>query len=221
MLGKTPSAEFYPIWEAAAIDKMKLFTQQELSNIFYGHALLHKIPHNHLVTALIKLAESTTDLKHLHAIYLSYKSFEKYIWIAQQFQPLRSKFARMIEERKIENATTSNLQRSIYSQLRNLYLNFDVKEEVWFDGIASKVDIYIPAKKLIVEVDGPSHFVKNTREYKPNKFLRDALLSMHSAQEKNAILHIPYFEWEQLKSDGDRQNYLQQQIKRTECLMVQ
>ena len=119
----------------------------------------------------------------------------------------------MIAECKLQKTTLSDLQRSVCNQLRNLYPTIEIKEEVWFDSIASSVDIYIPAKNLIVEVDGPSHFVMNTKEYKPNKFLRDAILSTPSAQNTNTILHIPYFEWVQLKSNSERQNYLRRKIE--------
>lgn len=49
------------------------------------------------------------------------------------------------------------------SLIRNLLLKYDpeAQEEVWFEPLATNVDIYLPSIRTYVQVDGPTHFYRN------------------------------------------------------------
>ncbi len=49
------------------------------------------------------------------------------------------------------------------SLIRNTLLKYDhgAQEEVWFEPLATNVDIYLPSIRTYVQVDGPIHFYRN------------------------------------------------------------
>ena len=73
---------------------------------------------------------------------------------------------------------------------------------------------------LIIEVDGPSHFLrggdgdgadgKSGRTTRLNGFhaFKDRLLEKQGFK----VLHIPYFEWQSLAGDAEKEEYLRQML---------
>ena len=49
------------------------------------------------------------------------------------------------------------------SLIRDLLVKYDTEaqEEVWFEPLATNVDIYLPSIRTYVQVDGPTHFYRN------------------------------------------------------------
>ena len=58
--------------------------------------------------------------------------------------------------------TVGSRQHEIYENVKGSYPT--AREEDWIDSISSSVDILIPAHKIVIQVDGPSHFYYGTDE---------------------------------------------------------
>lgn len=112
-----------------------------------------------------------------------------------------------VEERQQQGATDSRLQRSVLKAARALLAAWDVQGEGQIDGHMFHVDIVATCAKgtkLIVEVDGPSHFAANepTREL-GHTVLRNRMLRALGY----VVVPVPYWGW---RRAPDQSDYLQQ-----------
>ena len=64
-------------------------------------------------------------------------------------------------------------------------------------------------RPIAIEVDGPSHFYANSRQYTAYTKLKHRLLTRMGYK----VLHVPYFEWRQLRSAKDREEYMRSKLK--------
>ena len=106
----------------------------------------------------------------------------------------------------------SKLQDDVISTLERMGLPCS-REWVTEDGLFS-VDILaeLPGgRRVAVEVDGPSHFTR-TRPYTQlgATRLRNRLLRVRVPR----MVQVPYYEWNDLKSKGEREAYLKELIGR-------
>lgn len=67
------------------------------------------------------------------------------------------------ELRKEAQPTVSRSQ----SLIKDLLIKYDTEaqEEVWFEPLATNVDIYLPSIRTYVQVDGPTHFYRNNSSH--------------------------------------------------------
>jgi hypothetical protein len=81
------------------------------------------------------------------------------------------------------------------------------------DILIRGLDASIVGGEVIIEVDGPSHFLRGSgadersgRTIRVNGFhaLKDRLLKKQGFK----VLHIPYFDWDLLAGDAKREEYL-------------
>ena len=63
-------------------------------------------------------------------------------------------------------------------------------------------------RPIAIEVDGPSHFYANSKQYTAYTKLKHRLLTRMGYK----VLHVPYFEWRQLRSASDREDYMRQKL---------
>ncbi|CAK9115634.1 FAST kinase domain-containing protein 3 [Durusdinium trenchii] len=64
-------------------------------------------------------------------------------------------------------------------------------------------------RPIAIEVDGPSHFYANSQQYTAYTKLKHRLLTRMGYK----VLHVPYFEWRQLRSARDREDYMRAKLK--------
>ena len=64
-------------------------------------------------------------------------------------------------------------------------------------------------RPIAIEVDGPSHFYANSKQYTAYTKLKHRLLTRMGYK----VLHVPYFEWRQLRSAQDREDYMRTKLK--------
>eukprot|EP00435_Cladocopium_sp_Y103_P034901 s1155_g9.t1 len=64
-------------------------------------------------------------------------------------------------------------------------------------------------RPIAIEVDGPSHFYANSKQYTAYTKLKHRLLTRMGYK----VLHVPYFEWRQLRSAKDREEYMRSKLK--------
>jgi len=96
---------------------------------------------------------------------------------------------------------SSDLHKFVQTALETL-LKKKLSSELFVEGFF--IDIVLdPAKKIAIEVDGPSHFL-NTGEMRGNNLIKDKLLEKLGW----TVFHVSYRAWNALKSEEEKGNYL-------------
>eukprot|EP00282_Hemiselmis_andersenii_P046734 CAMPEP_0172081662 /NCGR_PEP_ID=MMETSP1043-20130122/19429_1 /TAXON_ID=464988 /ORGANISM="Hemiselmis andersenii, Strain CCMP441" /LENGTH=232 /DNA_ID=CAMNT_0012743133 /DNA_START=1 /DNA_END=697 /DNA_ORIENTATION=+ len=112
-------------------------------------------------------------------------------------------------DQEIACPTSSQLHLQVASSLESLGLPVHNEVKV-FEGVYH-IDIVLGAgdpedgsNKVAVEVDGPTHFVQNTRQPTPHTSLKRWLLS----REGYAVVSVPFFEWQSYQLAEEHKSYL-------------
>ncbi|MBX9621561.1 MAG: hypothetical protein K2X28_06005, partial [Alphaproteobacteria bacterium] len=213
LLGQLMHPDFEMAWYAAALNRLKSpnprdqFNQQELSNIFYGHALLQKEIPQDWINPLFNVLSTTESIKCMSSIYrgLSYFNLLEDL----NSDPQRKRKYDAFCKRKNIPSKGSNLQTSVKGTLGELFPD-EFQEEHWFDSLVAHVDFYSPQQNLVVEVDGPSHFIEKTYRYNAQTLLRDRILEK---SDRVKVVHVPYFEWAPLRNDSEKKQYLMRKVR--------
>jgi len=217
-LGIKPPDVFLQYWYKAANQRLRSenpgdhFDQQSLSNIFYAHVLLGleiNEEFGYKIASKLSSLKERLSLDETHSVYLSCVacSQARYRFADNLIEELSHEFRSMKETEKLKKFLGSELENAvagfISSFLETTKGSVASSKSYWIDTIASKVDMVLinPRKKgvkIIVEVDGPSHFLSPTStEYNPQTQLRQRLLSVaigKRGQKKYHLLNIPYDE---------------------------
>ncbi|MBL8677134.1 MAG: RAP domain-containing protein, partial [Alphaproteobacteria bacterium] len=222
-LGLKPNEAFYEAWKSAALSRLtsknpkEQFNQQELANIFYGHAQLGLKPNEAFYeawkSAALPRLKSTDpkeqfSQKQLHSIYLTMKRFALEDLLRENLPRVP-----LIKTLKAKAPKRSKLQSDVSQSLQTYLKANNVstlpQEEYWVEDVASYVDIFLAlaSQKVIIEVDGPSHFFPGTREYKPKNKLREEILNQTHMFTK--LVRIPYYEWDELQTLESKSKYLE------------
>jgi hypothetical protein len=81
--------------------------------------------------------------------------------------------------------------------------------EYWEQKLWYPVDAALPAYKLAIEADGPTHFATNTFRPLGHTLLKRRLLKQLGWK----VVNIPLFEWATLSEDKEREEYLVEKIE--------
>jgi hypothetical protein len=103
------------------------------------------------------------------------------------------------------DAKSSELHMDISDELNRMGfkpMNEFITDIGYFVDIA--IEKHVGGKPLLIEVDGPSHFI-NKRETMESKMKK-----RHLSQSGYTVVSIPHFEWKQHTSN--KQAYLQSKI---------
>ncbi len=105
-----------------------------------------------------------------------------------------------------QKVTVSKSQRQVGESLRRLGISHEL-EYTTADGLFS-IDLAIVDRRIAIEVDGPSHFTRNTLEPLGHPRLRDRLLSAMGWH----VVSIPWFEWERLQRPEQMDSYVEHRV---------
>ena len=105
--------------------------------------------------------------------------------------------------------TLSNGQREVGESLRRLGIPHEL-EYITADGLFS-IDLAVVDRRVALELDGPSHFTRNTLEPLGHTRLRDRLLSAMGWH----VVSIPFFEWDRLHQTEQRDAYVERRLHRS------
>lgn len=111
---------------------------------------------------------------------------------------------------KKQDPTTSDLQRSVAEQLRELGAD-DFEIELPVEGGKIRPDIVFAKRRLVVEVDGPHHYsidAAGARHELGQTVVRDELLRSWGWR----VCVVPYHDWSELVGDVERADYLRARI---------
>jgi very-short-patch-repair endonuclease len=212
-LGVALPKDFAAVWYEAATsrllsaDRADQFDQQALANIFYAHGLLEIKPTTELLACIKKLDIDSLSIEGAHMVYLTIKALR----LELQFSA-GTKFAKVLEASRGLKPTTSKFQDSVISSLKRLNLQdiTKIETELFIECISSPCDIYfeLNGKKIIVEADGPTHYLADGMTLNPPTLLKSRIL----VKQGYIVIRVPYFDWDHLKNDESRQDYLKKAI---------
>ena len=105
----------------------------------------------------------------------------------------------------------TNLEKKCYLALSSILGEDSFTVEHPIPCIGRCVDVFIPANNLVIEIDGPSHFIKNLNggvlQYRPVDSLYDRLLKENGFN----VLRLPFWELDKLSED-DVVGYISEKI---------
>jgi very-short-patch-repair endonuclease len=114
-----------------------------------------------------------------------------------------------LKRRKREPIKPTKFHTAVYEVIVSL-ISEDSKVKISLEHPvgAYSLDIVFLEKKLNIEIDGPSHYRDGA--LKLIHQFRDSILQAYDHWE---VIRIPYFEWEELKANQEKGDYLLQKLK--------
>ncbi|CAG9465764.1 unnamed protein product [Pedinophyceae sp. YPF-701] len=106
--------------------------------------------------------------------------------------------------KRCEPRVVSAFQRDVYLTLQDL----GVACELEYADAEYTMDIAIPAKRVAIEVDGPSHFCTNTRTPTGPTLMKRRLLRALGW----SLVPVTIYEWQRLRSDKAKRRWLQDRL---------
>ena len=85
-------------------------------------------------------------------------------------------------------------------------IGIEFNSEIYINGIS--IDIYIESVKIIIEVNGSSHYGYQSHKILGHTYLKNKLVKAMGYY----IINIPYWEWDELTTDKEKQTYLNKLI---------
>jgi hypothetical protein len=110
-------------------------------------------------------------------------------------------------------AVTSKFQRDVCDALRTS-LSLDCVEEWEEPRSGYTIDIWLPRLEIGIEVDGPYHYARGTRQP-----LGSTLLKRRQLRDLGMrVVAVPHWEWEEgCGREEDRAEYLRGKIEQARC----
>ena len=149
------------------------------------------------------LSEIAKSQLYLVALYVQMEWPEMDFPLSSQLQSLRSAYTRYEPE-------PSLLQRDVSAMLVEMGWNHEF-EHVTQEGIS--LDLADPGAKRVIEVDGPSHYLKNvsTGDYVVNGPTQVKSRLLRAVGWR--ITHVPFFDWDG-KSVPERRQLLNDHLRK-------
>jgi hypothetical protein len=187
-----------------AVVKSKEFNSQNIANLMWALATSGVATESELVHPLLGRVGTpeglTVEHKHqLHQLFL-FNSLCPDPLDLSSFSHLASACKSNVVANSAANVTASNLQRDVAKTLRRMGVL--ISEEEVLEDSGFSVDIRLVGERVVVEVDGPFHYV---RAMDSGKLRVDGSTRLkHELMTRLGwrVLHVPYFEWDQLAEEG-------------------
>ncbi len=186
-----------------SISQLDDFSSQDLANTAWAFAIFNK---KDTVKKIIDHIIKNYDVSRLPL-----KTKTQLIQAASLFKDKYREFIEQVRSLDIETHPSA-LQKQIFDLLVQIGkgISFTEEEEVTKGCI---VDIAINANKIAIEIDGPSHYTRNSSEKRHllgrNRLKENILL----ANDWN-LIRIPYFVWDSKTTESDRKEYLSSLLKK-------
>jgi hypothetical protein len=222
-LGLYPDAKLVQAMTREAVAKSREFKPQGIANLMWAFAVLDSHPGPGVVSQLLSdIGGSPAEQdwgpenKHqLHQFFLWHglQGLEAHKALAQECHQSFAKQSLLDTANRM-----SETQRQVSTTLRSMGVGF--QEEKVLPGNGYSVDMLLDGEgKVVVEVDGPSHYVNGSlasggqfTEWRSKGLrwngatqLKDRLLRGQGW----TVLHVPYYEWGALSGAEQRSSYLE------------
>ncbi|KAH7435254.1 hypothetical protein KP509_06G056200 [Ceratopteris richardii] len=139
---------------------------------------------------------STWHLSQIHQVNLCLQ----YDDLSQSSILLKDAAAKAWEIQKRQSWSSSQYQKDVKWHLVSLGQNWVAE----YNGADYSLDFALPEKKIAIEIDGPSHFIRNTGLPLGHTLMKRRLLS----QAGWRVLPISYEVWEELDGEVEQRSFL-------------
>jgi len=192
-----------------AEDKIKSFNSQNLANMAWAFSLLNNNMFDNFISEFIDVFCKTNvnfsdifleDLTQMYQTYLYMKNVRR---ISKNNWDLAfSKIINEIQQRQ-DTPKSSNMHKEVARIFHELDYEFSCEEpvECYFLDIVLNFD----ETKIAVEVEGPSHYLDDNAALLTTKSkMKELILSKLGWK----IKHINYRDWDKLKSDNEKKDFI-------------
>ncbi|KAG6545019.1 hypothetical protein Mapa_013711 [Marchantia paleacea] len=194
------------------------FTLSELSSLSWSYTVLNELsrPSFALIWSLIvkmsqgnakqlqALSGQTMQLSQLHQVTLSLELEYPELDLLPG-EPLRAMAESEWEKLKIGKKSTSTTQKDVEMLLVSTGRQW-VGE---YSAASHSLDAALVEEKIALEIDGPTHFARNTGRALGHTVLKRRQLSAAGW----IVLSIPYQEWDELLGEAEQLEYLRDLLK--------
>ncbi len=185
-----------------SIRQLDDFNSQDLANTAWAFAIFNK---KDTVKKIIDHVIKNQDVSRL--------PLKTKVQLIQAASLFKNEYRELIEQvGSLVETHPSGLQKEIFALLVQIEkgISFSEEEEVIANCI---VDIAIKAHKIAIEVDGPSHYARNSSE-KPHLLGRNRLKENILEAQGWKLIRIPYFVWDSKTTESDHKEYLSSLLKK-------
>ena len=218
--------DFQTRWVSAARDRLRYFRAQDLTLSLWSLMVLHAAGagwssgecRGWMVDAIAEANRMASqedlpleDLRQLAVIYeygariLNLGALEKGPPLERQLQDAESVL-------KAEPTRTSNFQTNVYNVVKSVVgKRCPPTAEPWTKETFTRVDIALESRRVIIQVDGPHHYVRQrngTRSLRPSDMLLNAVWRAHGWH----VVRVDHKKWESLEDEKERRRFIRQEI---------
>lgn len=206
-----PSDTFNPFGNASA---------DHLANLAWSYAVLNQI-HRPSFEYLWQVLESilghnnTTKVDSIHALSTWHLSQIHQVNLCLQYEYphigstlkglLTDVAAEAWERYKVSTWSTSEYQKDVRWHLVSMGQNWVAE----YTAADYSLDLALPEEKMAIEIDGPSHFIRNTGSPLGHTILKKRLMSCAGWR----LFSISYKTWEELDGETEQMNFLKELLK--------
>ena len=212
-LDVNPGSEWMEAWTKRLMILLNVLSEQVTANALWALTVLQEYRNTAFLMLWSRsqqLLTPASDVRGLHNIYCVYKASTAEMPEllpepdATNFDAARDAWRNNTADRAKQDA--SNIAAAVAACLRNMSIVHKI-EYLWFASERS-IDIALPDRRIAIEVDGPSHYLGNTRKPSGTTQLRDRVLKRAGW----AVVSVPWFEWVELSSTQAQMDYLQRKL---------
>ena len=145
--------KFIDGWFKKVESQLKDFKEQDFANSLYSMAVMNIPVPNSMKNRALELMREARDYRHIHQFYLASKWFDwDYTFTPNQIQAIKS----------YNHDLYSKFEEDVFNTLKRVFpKNQPLEQGVFIEEILSPVDIFVPQKKLVIQADGPYHYLLN------------------------------------------------------------
>ena len=120
-----------------------------------------------------------------------------------------------------DDVHVSRSHREMASIIGELGVPHEVERRTSDDYFSA--DVYIPGAGVALEVDGPTHFINiaasgeggapGDASRTPTRTVRTELRDMFLEKRHEAVVIVPYFEWDVLRGSDEKKRYVSEKLR--------
>jgi very-short-patch-repair endonuclease len=197
----SPDPALVKAMSSEAVSKAKDFNPQAIAILLWALAMMDAPPDSVLVREMLaKFALCDFDVEgqlQLHVFFPSNSIAPHPLNLFSWADPAAACKAAFLA-RSSSYATSSKLQKDVARSLRKI-VSRDILEEQVLQDSGYSVDIQLADSKVVVEVDGPSHYLRGAGQ----KRMMDGSTQFKARILRQlgwTVLQVPYFDWNALNN---------------------
>eukprot|EP00808_Paulinella_micropora_P029769 g50910.t1 len=197
---------------AEALKKAESFTAQGIANTLYACIVLNRVDPSLFSRLISRLPEKLDpkELNQLHYVQLSLRSEHSSLGLSLPAPLPAACKSSMMQE----TVHSSELHKEVSKVLRKEnvpHVNEDTSSGLW-------VDIGMAEHRVVIEVDGPTHFVAGSVESKRPKYNLTTLYKHRLLRAMGwRVVSVPFYEWQDRRPEERALNLRQKLREVDDC----